>query len=283
MSEFVDRLVATSRRNPKAPPRIRPAISPDVVPELLRLPEGGPGKSSPPTARREGARPALSPESAAGGASARVSSPPKKDEAAPIRQERNGVAASSEAHDAEPSERPVEEDGRPGRVHDETNEGEEAGRPGSQHGSRPGPFPASGRPPSGEGEMPPTPEDEEGAPPPRAAEGQEPGASFERVRTMEETAQVHSLAQAAVGGQTGEAELVSARQGRKALGAIPQRGPGPAGREGVGGAANQEPVVTINIGRIEVRAVSPEKPKDEPRGPAVSLEEYRKIRKEGGS
>ena len=40
----------------------------------------------------------------------------------------------------------------------------------------------------------------------------------------------------------------------------------------------QEPVVTINIGRIEVRAVNPEKPPTDERGPALSLEEYMKRR-----
>ena len=46
--------------------------------------------------------------------------------------------------------------------------------------------------------------------------------------------------------------------------------------------AAREPVVTINIGRIEVRAVNPERPPTEERGPSLSLEEYMKRRDKKG-
>jgi hypothetical protein len=44
------------------------------------------------------------------------------------------------------------------------------------------------------------------------------------------------------------------------------------------GLQAQEPVVTINIGRIEVKAVNPPDPRPDERGPTLSLEEYMKRR-----
>jgi hypothetical protein len=45
-------------------------------------------------------------------------------------------------------------------------------------------------------------------------------------------------------------------------------------------AEHSEPSVTVSIGRIEVRAIMPEKPPTKEQGPTLSLEEYLKRRRE---
>ncbi|MDA4121763.1 MAG: hypothetical protein OK456_01130 [Thaumarchaeota archaeon] len=78
---------------------------------------------------------------------------------------------------------------------------------------------------------------------------------------------------------TVEAEEVEGESGVERLGEVGStRG---AGFDRVA-QRSQDPVVTINIGRIEVRAVNPEKPPTDDRGPSLSLQDYMKRRDERG-
>lgn len=78
---------------------------------------------------------------------------------------------------------------------------------------------------------------------------------------------------------TVEAEEVGGETGAEGFGEVGS--PRGAGFDRVA-QRSQDPVVTINIGRIEVRAVNPENPPSDNRGPSLSLADYMKRRDERG-
>ncbi len=287
MSNFVERLVAgsTGRRVSDAA-SIRPALTPEMVPESLHLSEDRLVRSSHPR-RAEGLRPAPSvpsPEDRT-----RESSNPES-EPAPPREYPEGAPAAGEELPAGPLE--AHGPGEAPEVSQDGRDDRDGSLPSGTSATSPR-EPPTVQVPATEAVVNEVPE-VEGKPvvlPPTGVEPKREGSVGERFETSEGPEQGSGPAlpewpkltprRGPRPDSTGVIKSIDSESAREG-----SERPAGSRQDAIRADANktkglaEEPTVTINIGRIEVRAVPPEKPAAEKHGPAISLEDYRKMRRE---
>jgi hypothetical protein len=295
MSSFVERLAASSvGKKVGGQAEVRPALTPEMIPEALRAPS----ESAPlrPAATRELRAPKPEREPAAGRPTlgetrprraAGASGPPTGTESEPLAPEPGESQAKTPApprqREAETSGPDVSTGPAPSPTQSSSPTAEETGAPlearseiEASAGQVPEPPSTSSRDSVGSGAGSPEEPEAEGLP--MGLESPEaPGlTSRATARPLESGTpeEPPNPSQAEVQGR-------AATELREEAPEQPSReGPQNLSVEKAASNTTEEPVVTINIGRIEVRAINPERSPAVEAGPALSLKEYMKQRSE---
>lgn len=264
MDSFIERLAAGSTGTKVAGAAdIRPALTPGMIPEALRLPREGRSPPRPPSPVED--VPGSVPEPTE---LTSLDTAPSEEEVAPVSpggNEREGKVTASE-QDTEGRNPP--RDPRPKVPADVKTGAGALGTTGSAKAAPDGQArkeEVAAEPPVFAGDVRTAGEE--------ARQGKSPSAPQQAGREFRGVRPTPRAGPGTTRAETSGGESPAAPQAEVVSSPAPLRA-----RLEVNEAANQEPTVTINIGRIEVRAVNPEPPPTDERGPALSLDEYMKRR-----